>query len=179
VNGINKIAGESYHKLYNDVYGIKTCVLRLTNVFGAGMRISDARQTFVGVWIRNLVEGKPFEVWGGRQIRDFTCVGDVVEAFLAAAVTPATRGMALNVGGYPPISLLEFADMLIAANGGRGSYVMKEFPAERAAIDIGGYYTDDRVFRDLTHWRPSGTLLDSLKQTIEFYQENYAHYVMT
>ena len=49
VNGINKLAGEQYHLLYNDVYGIRACALRLTNTYGPGMRVRDARQTFLGV----------------------------------------------------------------------------------------------------------------------------------
>ena len=72
VNGINKWAGERYHLLYNDIYGIRACALRLTNTYGAGMRIKDARQTFLGVWIRLLIEGKPITIFGdGLQIRDF------------------------------------------------------------------------------------------------------------
>lgn len=63
VNGINKMAGEWYHVLYNNVYGIRSCALRLTNTYGPRMRIKDARQTFLGIWVRLLVEDKPFEVW--------------------------------------------------------------------------------------------------------------------
>ena len=48
------MAGEAYHLLYCDVYGIKTRSLRLTNVYGPGMRIKDARQTFLGIWLRRL-----------------------------------------------------------------------------------------------------------------------------
>jgi len=72
VNGINKMAGEWYHILYNDVFGIHGCSLRLTNTYGPRMRVRDARQTFLGVWLRRIVEGHPFEVWEGRQLRDFT-----------------------------------------------------------------------------------------------------------
>src|SRR6185295_15038042 len=77
VNGINKLAGEEFHLLYSRVYGIRATALRLTNTIGPRMRIKDARQTFVGVWIRRILEGEPFEVWGGEQLRDFTYVDDV------------------------------------------------------------------------------------------------------
>ena len=65
VNGINKMAGEGYHILYNNIYGIRSCALRLTNTYGPRMRVKDARQTFLGIWIKLLVEGKSFDVWGG------------------------------------------------------------------------------------------------------------------
>ena len=55
VNGVNKMAGEAYHLLFRDVYGIKSRSLRLTNVYGPGMRIKDARQTFLGIWLRRVI----------------------------------------------------------------------------------------------------------------------------
>ena len=56
VNGVNKAAGEMYHLLYHDVYGMATSVLRLTNTYGPRMRVKDARQTFLGIWIRLLFD---------------------------------------------------------------------------------------------------------------------------
>ena len=86
VNGINKLAGEWYHLLYNNVYGIRACALRLTNTYGPGMRVKDARQTFLGIWVRNLIEGKPVLIFGdGEQLRDFNYVDDVIDALLIAA----------------------------------------------------------------------------------------------
>jgi len=134
VNGVNKMAGEAYHLLYRDVYGIKTRSLRLTNVYGPGMRIRDARQTFLGIWLRRVVEGEPFEVWGGEQRRDLLYVDDAAEAFLYAALTPEAEGQALNVGGDEPVSLLSLAEALVAANGS-GKYDVREFPPERKRID--------------------------------------------
>ena len=92
INGINKHAGESYHLLYNKVYGIRSTILRLTNTYGPRMRIKDERQTFVGIWIRCLLENKPFEVWGGEQLRDFTYVEDCISAMLLAAQQDSSIG---------------------------------------------------------------------------------------
>src|ERR1700736_1987501 len=118
VNGVNKMAGEAYHLLFRDVYGIKTRSLRLTNVYGPGMRIKDARQTFLGIWLRRVIEGEPFEVWGGEQRRDLLYVDDAADAFLAAALTTEAEGLALNVGGGDPVSLTALAKAVIEANGG-------------------------------------------------------------
>jgi nucleoside-diphosphate-sugar epimerase len=109
VNGVNKMAGEAYHLLFHDVYGIKSRSLRLTNVYGPGMRIKDARQTFLGIWLRRVIEGEPFEVWGGEQRRDLLYVDDAAEAFLYAAVTREAEGLALNVGGDEPCNLADLA----------------------------------------------------------------------
>jgi UDP-glucose 4-epimerase len=174
VNGINKLAGEFYHLLYHRVHGLRASSLRLTNTYGPRMRVKDARQTFLGIWIRLALQGKPFEVWGGEQLRDFTYIDDAVDAFLAA-VTPATEGKAFNIGGFPPISLAALAEILLAANGG-GSSVIKPFPADRKKIDIGDYHADDSAFRAATGWRPRVDMQEGLRRTLDWYRMNLAHY---
>ena len=106
------------------------------------MRVKDARQTFLGIWIRRLVEGAPIEVYGdGRLVRDFNYVDDAVDALLSAGVSPRSDGLVFNLGGEERISLAELASLLIELNGG-GEYRIVPFPAERKAIDIGDYYAD-------------------------------------
>jgi len=178
VNGINKMAGEWYHILYNNVYGIRACALRLTNTYGPRMRVKDARQTFLGIWVRSVLEGKPFEVWDGGQLRDFTYVDDCVEALLAAAAGNAIDGQALNLGGADkPLGLKDVADVLVAANGGVGSYAVKPFPADRKRIDIGDYYADDGAIRAALGWEPRVTLAAGLRRTVDFYREHLAEYL--
>jgi UDP-glucose 4-epimerase len=171
VNGVNKMAGEWYHLLYNNVYGVRTCSLRLTNTVGPRMRIKDARQTFVGYWIRCLLEGRPFEVWGGQQLRDFTYVDDVVDAALRAALSDETWGMVFNVGGPDRVTLLELADLLIDING-NGSYLVHAFPEERKRIDVGDYFADDALLRRTLDWRPAVGLREAFIRTINFYRES-------
>lgn len=176
VNGINKIAGESFHLLYSRVYGIAATALRLTNTIGPRMRIKDARQTFVGVWIRRLLEGQPIEVWGGKQLRDFTYVDDAVEAFLLAAARPEAVGDVFNLGGPPPVTLIGLAEMLVELNGG-GEFVVREFPGDRKKIDIGHYYADDRLIARKLGWKPRTDLRTALARTLEFYRAELKHYV--
>jgi UDP-glucose 4-epimerase len=176
VNGVNKMAGEAYHLMFHDVYGLKTRSLRLTNIYGPGMRIKDARQTFLGIWLRRVMEGEPFEVWGGEQRRDLLYVDDAAEAFLYAAVTPEAEGLALNVGGGEPISLATLAEAIIEANGG-GKYEVREFPPERKRIDIGDFVTDDRRFRALSGWRPRFCLGDGLRRSLDYYRSRLASYL--
>lgn len=176
VNGINKMAGEWYHILYNNVYGIRTCALRLTNTYGPRMRVRDARQTFLGIWIRNLLRGKDFEIYGdGTQLRDLNYVDDVVDAFLLAACSPRAAGGVLNLGASPPISLKALAELLIQLNGS-GRYRTVPFPPQRRSIDIGDYYADFRMATELLGWRPRVTLADGLNRTLQFYREFGRHY---
>ena len=176
VNGINKLAGEWYHLLYNDVYQIRACALRLTNTYGPGMRVKDARQTFLGIWIRRLIEGKPIRIFGdGKQRRDFNFVSDVVEALLRSAASREADGQVFNLGHREHISLQELASLLVAVNGS-GNYELAPFPDDRKAIDIGDYYADFRKIEKALGWSPHVTLENGLKQTLEFYRANQGHY---
>lgn len=176
VNGINKIAGESFHLLYSRVHGIAATALRLTNTIGPRMRIKDARQTFVGVWLRQLLEGKPIEVWGGKQLRDFTYVDDAVDAFLLAAAEPEAIGGVFNLGGPPPVSLQALAELLVEING-EGEFVVREFPGERKKIDIGDYYADDRLIAKKLGWKWQTDLRAALARTVDFYRRELRYYV--
>jgi UDP-glucose 4-epimerase len=176
VNGINKLAGELYHLLYNRVHGIRASAIRLTNTYGPHMRIKDARQTFLGVWIRRVVADETFEVWGGEQLRDFTYVDDAVEAFMLAASSDDANGRVFNLGGLEVVSLTELAEMLVGV-AGSGSYESKTFPAERRAIDIGDYYADDKLIRGMLGWAPSVKLADGLARSVAYYRETLGDYV--
>src|SRR3954453_2117711 len=121
-NGVSKFAGEQYWMLEHRVRQRPVVSLRLTNCYGPRLRIRDARQTFLGVWIRCVLEGRPFEVWGGEQLRDLTYVDDVTDAFLAAAATPACHGGIYNIGGSPPPAPHEIGGLMGRPCRGRGPH---------------------------------------------------------
>ena len=176
VNGINKLAGEWYHLLYNDVYGIRASALRLTNTYGPGMRVKDARQTFLGIWIRELIEQKPIQIYGtGEQRRDFNFVTDVVEALLLAAVSDKADGQVFNLGHREHVNLKELASLLVRINAG-GRYDLIPFPEDRKTIDIGDYYADFGKIENILGWSPQVKLEEGLTRTLKFYRENQAHY---
>ena len=173
VNGINKLAGEQYHLLYNEVYGIRACALRLTNTYGPGMRVKDARQTFLGVWIRNAIQDKPILVYGdGSQLRDFNYVDDAVDAILLAA--NAEREV-FNLGSEEVINLKDLAAKLVAVNGA-GRFEVVPFPPERKAIDIGDYYSDFAKIRSRLGWAPRVGLDEGLKRTLRYYRDHGREY---
>ncbi|HEV2546145.1 MAG TPA: NAD-dependent epimerase/dehydratase family protein [Stellaceae bacterium] len=176
VNGVNKMAGEAYHILFHDVYGIHAVALRLTNTYGPRMRIKDARQTFIGVWLRAVLEGRPIEVWDGTQQRDLTYADDAAHAFLLAGAVGEAKGAVFNIGGERT-TLEALAQSLIAAHGGSGRYETRAFPAERKRIDIGDYYADDTRFRALTGWQPQTPLVDGLKRSLAYFRAHLAQYV--
>lgn len=177
VNGIHKMAGEWYHLLYHQVYGIRTCALRLTNTYGPRMRIKDARQTFLGVWIRALLEGKPIEIWGdGLQVRDFNYVDDAVSAMLMVALSDRADGRVYNLGSREAVTLKQLAETMIRIFKG-GEYRILPFPKKRKAIDIGDYYADFQKIEKEFQWRPEVGLEEGLARTFEYYRRHIERYL--
>jgi UDP-glucose 4-epimerase len=176
VNGINKMAGEWYHILYNNVYGIRACSLRLTNTIGPRMRVKDARQTFLGIWVRLILQGEPIEVWGGDQLRDFTYVDDCVDALLLSAAMEEANGKIYNLGGTEIISLKDLARLVVEVNGS-GDHRVVPFPEDRKKIDIGDYYSDDSRIRAELGWVPRVSVREAIERTISYYRENLEHYL--
>ena len=176
VNGINKMAGEWYHHVYNDVYGIRSTSLRLTNTYGPRMRVKDARQTFVGIWIRLLLEGKPFEVWGGEQLRDFTYIDDAVWAIMLSAANDVAIGKSYNLGGKEVINLHDLAKILVRVGDG-GEFSIRSFPGERKKIDIGDYYSNYDLIKKELGWQPEVDIQEGLKRTLKYYKNNLEYYI--
>lgn len=176
VNGINKMAGEQYHLVYNQVYGIRSSILRLTNTYGPRMRVKDARQTFLGIWIRRIIEGKPVTIYGdGSQLRDFNYVDDVVDALILAAASDKTNGQIYNLGAADTLSLTDTAKLLVDLHQS-GQYEYIPFPENRKAIDIGDYSGNYSKIKQELGWQPRISLEEGLKRTLSFYQTNYPHY---
>ncbi len=177
INGVNKVAGEWYHVVYHRVYGLRTVSLRMTNTYGPHMRVKDARQTFLGWWIRQIVENEALQIYGdGKQLRDFNYVSDVVEALLLVAAAPQADGEIYNLGGVERISLLDVAQMLLELNPQAQPFQIVPFPPENKRIDIGDYYGDYQKITEQLGWKPAMPLRDGLQRTVDFYRANKVHY---
>jgi UDP-glucose 4-epimerase len=176
INGVNKAAGEYYHLLYNNVFGIRACSLRLTNVYGPRQLVRHNRQGFIGWFIRLAIEGREIQVFGdGSQLRDFVYVDDAVDAFLRAGATDVCNGDVFNVGGDEPVSHKDLVAMLIDA-AGSGSVRYVEWPADKKRIDIGSFYTDSSKFRNAVGWSPRIGLREGLQRTIAYYRRHLDRY---
>jgi UDP-glucose 4-epimerase len=177
VNGINKAAGEYYHLVYNDVFGVRACSLRLTNVYGPRQLIKHNRQGFIAWFIRLALEDREIEVYGdGSQLRDFVFVDDAADAFLRAGASDASNGQVFNVGGLEPIAHRDLVELLVSV-AGRGSYRCVEWPPEKKAIDIGDFYADWSLIERTLGWRPVTPLRVGLERTLAYYRQHAEHYL--
>ena len=177
INGVNKAAGEYYHLLYNNVFGVRACSLRLTNVYGPRQLIRHSRQGFIGWFIRLAIEDREIQIYGdGSQQRDFVYVDDAADAFMRAGAEDACNGEVFNVGGGEPIAHRELAALLLDV-AGTGSLRLVDWPEEKKRIDIGSFYTDSTKFRRTTGWDPAVALPEGLRRTVAFYREHLPHYI--
>jgi len=179
VNGINKAAGEYYHLVYNNVFGVRACSLRLTNVYGPRQLIKHNRQGFIGWFIRQAIEDREIQIYGdGGQLRDFVFVDDAADAFLRAGANDICNGGVFNVGGPDAVSLRELVELLITV-AGTGRYRLIPWPPEKKAIDIGDFHADSSLIERTLGWRPLTPLREGLRRTVEFYRAHFSEYVPT
>jgi UDP-glucose 4-epimerase len=177
INGVNKAAGEYYHLLYYNVFGVRACSLRLTNVYGPRQLIKHNRQGFIGWFIRLAIEGGEIQIFGdGSQLRDFVYVDDAADAFLRAGATDACDGEVFNVGGDQPISHRDLVSLLVET-AGAGSVRYVDWPPDKKRIDIGSFYSDSTKFRRTVGWTPSVDLAEGFRRTVAFYREHMGRYV--
>jgi UDP-glucose 4-epimerase len=177
VNGINKAAGEYYHLVYNNVFGVRACALRLTNTYGPRQLLKHNRQGFIAWFIRLALEDKEIQIFGdGSQVRDFVYVDDAVDAFVRAGACDGCNGETYNVGGDEHIAHRELVQLLIEV-AGSGRYKMVEWPQEKKAIDIGSFYADSTRFKQATGWTPKVDLREGLTRTLAYYRQHLPRYV--
>lgn len=176
VNGINKLAAEHYHQLYTKVYGVRTVSLRLTNTYGPGQLIKNARQGFIGWFVNRAVTGETIQLFGtGEQLRDFNYVDDVVEAMCLAALHEDAYGDVFNLSGERA-SLKTVAETLIRLSG-KGDLQIVPFPEERKKIDIGDFYGTSEKIEKRIGWKPKVGLEDGLRRMVEYYMRYMDEYL--
>ena len=176
VNGINKAAGEQYHILYNNIYGIRATSLRLTNTYGPRHSMKSSDQSFLNWFIRLAIDGEKIKIFGdGEQKRDFNYIDDVVRAFLMVAAGEKSNGEVFNLGSWKPISIREVTELLLEATK-TGSYEFVPFPEDRRRIEIGDFWGDFSKIRSFFGWEPKVPLKEGLERTVEYYLKNKEHY---
>jgi UDP-glucose 4-epimerase len=163
-----KLAGELYAQAFTATYGLETVCLRFFNIFGPRQRADSPYSGVIALFVEALLEGRTPRVFGdGLQSRDFTYVGDVVQALRKAAATPGVAGRVYNVGTGRGTSLL---DLLAALNQLLGKDRKAEHGPPRAG-DIRHSRADiSRTRRDLGY-EPAVAFEDGLARTLEWYRE--------
>ena len=153
--GLQKYVGEQYCKMFSEVYGLDTVSLRYFNVYGERMSLEGAYCLAMGIFAKQMLDKKPLTITNdGNQRRDFTYVGDVVNAnILAATYYDQLSGDVFNIGNGNNFSINEVADLL----GGEKTYGEERIePFETLA--------DNSKAKLILGWEPKGNLSSWIKQ---------------
>jgi len=173
---ISLLAAERMAKVYNDVHGIPTTLLRLTNIYGPRAQMQHSRFGVANWFVRLAIDGDTIQVFGDGQIkRDFVYIDDCVAAVLLAAISADTVGVTLNVGDDRPSCFLELAKTVIEV-AASGRWEFAPFTPERAAQEPGDFFSDITRIRRMVGWEPSVPLAEGLRRTVDYYRRYKRHY---
>ena len=152
--GVQKLVGEYYCKVYSGVYGLETVSLRYFNVYGEDMPTDNAYSACIAIFLNNKKNGKPLTVLGGKQTRDFTYVGDVVEANIKAMESLRVgKGEVINIGGGKNYSIDKVAETI-------SQDIIHEPQRKGEPMDTVSNCTKAKI---LLNWEPRVKLLEWLK----------------
>jgi nucleoside-diphosphate-sugar epimerase len=162
--GVTKLAGEHLSVLYHRNYGVPTVSLRYFTVYGPRQRPDMAFNRFLRAGLRN----EPVTIYGdGEQTRDFTYVGDIVSATVAA-LTSGRDGSVLNIGGGSRVTLNQALDEVEACLG----RTLDRHYVERARGDVSDTLADNSRAREDLGFRPSVGLREGLTGELEWLESS-------
>jgi UDP-glucose 4-epimerase len=172
---ISNLTAEKIIEVYDEVHGIASVLLRLTNIYGPRAQMKHSRYGVVNWFVRVALDGKPLQVFGDGTIkRDFLYVDDCVEAILLAAASDAARGEILNVGDDRATTFRGLAEELASLTG--ATWAFAPFSAERKAQEPGDFVSDVSKIRRLLGWSPRTPLADGLARTLDYYRRHRDRY---
>ena len=161
---VSKLAAERYCVSFSRVYPLETVALRYFNVFGPHQDPTSQYAAVVPRFIATIADERPVPVYGdGEQRRDFTYVGNVVEANLLAADSENVSGAVINVATGRGVSVNELSDVIGAT---LGLPVERDYQPERAG-DVRDSWADVTRARELLGYQPRVTLEEGLRLAAE------------
>lgn len=173
---ISNLTAEKIIKVYNDVHGVRSVLLRLSNIYGPRSQMKHSRFGVCNWFVRLAMDNDTIQVYGdGSILRDFCYVDDTVEAIIKSAITPAAYGEIFNVGSDIPVSFLELTKTICEVSK-TGKWEYAEFSAERKAQEPGDFYSDISKINRIVGWKPTTTLEAGLAKTIEYYRKHREYY---
>lgn len=160
--GIHKLAIEKYLYLFQKMYGLKSVVLRVSNIYGEEQDVAKPLGA-IAHFTSHALLGEPIEIWGdGTTIRDYVHVNDVVEALLAAAAYSGDERV-FNIGSGIGTSLNELVDLIRQHSP---SPVRVQYKPRRP-FDVAENVLDVTLASRELHWRPAVSVQAGLQRMFE------------
>lgn len=173
---ISLLTAEKIMRVYYDIHGIRSVLLRLTNIYGPRSQMKHSRFGVVNWFVRQAMDGETIRVFGdGSLLRDFLYIDDCVDAVLSSAVEDQAVGEILNVGIDKPTSFLDLVKEIVEIDGS-GRWEFAPFSEERKAQEPGDFYSDIRKIKKIVGWEPKFSLRKGLENTFEYYRKYKKYY---
>ncbi|MBI2134229.1 SDR family NAD(P)-dependent oxidoreductase [Candidatus Woesearchaeota archaeon] len=177
IQGINKLAAEKYYMLYNQVYGLDACSIRIANAYGPRAQVKTGDYAIVNWFVKRAILGEPLVVFGdGLQTRDYIYVDDIADAMVMAAVSEGSRGQVFMLGSGVETRFIDVVKLIVKLVG-KGDIVRKPWPPERKAIEVGKFLVSTSKIRKMIGWKPKTGLEEGLGKTVEFYRARLNEYL--
>jgi UDP-glucose 4-epimerase len=173
---ISNLTAEKIIQVYNDIHGVHSVLLRLTNIYGPRAQMKHSQYGVANWFVRLALDGETIKLFGdGRIRRDFLYVDDCVDALLMCAACDDARGQIFNVGIDQPADFRELVETLIEV-AGSGRWAFAPFTPERKAQEPGDFYSDISKIRRIVGWSPQTSLRDGLQATVDYYRAHREQY---
>ena len=174
VYDINKLTAEKYLRIYYDNHNIKSCVLRLSNVFGEYQKIDNPNRGILNFMIGRALREEPLTIYGdGKWIRDYCYVQNYIDAFILAAESEKTNGKIYVLGSREGRSFNEAIEKIkeITEQLTGKAVLIKHvpFPDKEHEINKRNFIADYSKFYRATGWKPKISFDEGMRKTIEFY----------
>lgn len=174
----NKSVGEKYHLIYHGVHGLRTSVIRLSNVYGPRANIKSSASGVLNYFVGLALQGKELTIFGeGAQKRNILYVDDAVEALVVAATHGGSLGRTLFAAADEGHSISEFAH-LVVEQVGRGGVKHVPWPQDWVNLDVGDVAISNAQIREELGWRPQVTLEDGIGKARSFFEGRLIHYIV-
>ncbi|MGB5096852.1 MAG: UDP-glucuronic acid decarboxylase family protein [Porticoccaceae bacterium] len=150
---------------YRRQHGLVIKVLRIFNTYGPRMATGDGR--VVSNFIVQALRGEPITIYGdGRQTRSFCHVSDMIEAMLRFMAAPADLTGPINAGNAAEVTMIELAERIITLTGSRSRLSFHPLPED----DPRQRQPDITLAGKALGWRPTVSLDDGLRETIDYFR---------
>ena len=154
---------EAMTMAYHRFHGLNTRIVRIFNTYGPRMRLRDGR--VVPNFIMQALKGEPLTVYGqGQQTRSFQYVDDLVAGI--NRLLESDHNLPINIGNPHEMTVLEFAEKIIALTGSKSTIAYKPLPEDDPQVR----QPDITKARKILGWEPKVELEEGLIKTIEYFR---------
>ena len=173
---LHKTASEEMYKYYNNVHNIPTIVFRIANPYGIRAQMKHSKYSILNYFIRQAMENSTINIFGGgKQIRDYIYVEDLIDAFILASISDHANGETYNIGSGTGTSFIDMVKTIVnVVDKGKIKHI--PWPDDYLNVETGDYITDISKISLGLGWKPRIELRKGIEKTFNYYKKYLKFY---